>query len=100
MIEKTLAGITLAVCVVLLIRLMLGRPRQQRFDAAARRLWFQTRVRALSLWRWRSMRRQADEAAREAIARASGRPARSSDEGEWKGNVYTPKDFGKPKKPH
>ena len=100
MTEKVLAGVTLLVCLVLLLRLMLGRPRQQRFDAAARRSWFWIKVKAVTLWRWRSLRREADQAARDAIARASGRPPRTDEDGEWKGNIYTPKGFRKPRKPH
>jgi hypothetical protein len=95
MIEATLAGLTLAVCALLLVRLVLPARHRQRVDAAARRGWFRLRVRAVTLWRWRRLRREADEAAREAIERASRRA-----DGEWKGNVYEPKSFRKPRKPH
>jgi hypothetical protein len=95
MMTSALAVVTLAACCVLLLRLMLPAARRQRVDAAARRGWFAFRMRARLLWHWRSRRREADAAAREAIERASRRAA-----GEWKGNVYEPKSFRKPRKPH
>ena len=96
--EPVFAGVILLLCVLALLRLMLGRARQQRVDAVLRRGWFRLRVQALTLWRWRRIRRDADQAARDAIARASGKAART--DGEWKGNVYEPDSFKKPRKPH
>ena len=93
MTEKFLAGLTLVICVVLLVRLCLGYPRQQRFDAAVRRAAQACRRTALSVWHWRSSRKEAARAAEEAIERA-----RRS--GEWDGNVYKPKSFRRPRKPH
>ncbi len=97
MFEQGLAGLTLAVCALLLLRLVIGERRRYRFDAAARRLWFTLRRFGLSLQRkllslghWRASRRQAAHAAEEAIRRA-----RSAD-GSWDGNVYKPKSFRKP----
>jgi hypothetical protein len=95
--EKVFAGLVIVVCALLLLRLLIGERRRYRFDAAARRLWFTLRRFALwlqrkllSLWRWRSSRRQAAQAAEEVIRRA-----RSAD-GSWDGNVYKPKSFRKP----
>lgn len=96
--EPIVAGVILTLCLFGLVRLLLGRARQQRVDAALRRAWFAVRVKALTLWRWRRIRRDADQAARDAIARASGKPARP--DGEWKGNVYEAGSFKKPRKPH
>ena len=97
MIERVFAAIAIAVCAVLLVRLLIGERRRYRFDAAARRLWFTLRRfalslqrKALSLWHWRAARRDAAQAAEEAIRRA-----RSAD-GSWDGNVYKPKSFRKP----
>lgn len=97
MFQQVFAGLVLATCALLLFRLVIGERRRYRFDAAARRLWFLLRRfalwlqrKALSLWHWRSSRRQAAEAAEEAIRRA-----RSAD-GSWDGNVYKPKSFRKP----
>jgi hypothetical protein len=95
MMTQALAVLTLAACGLLLLRLMLPAARRQRVDAAARRGWFALKLRARLLWHWRSRRREADAAARKAIERASRRAA-----GEWKGNVYEPESFRKPRKPH
>lgn len=95
--QQIFAGLVLAACALLLVRLVIGERRRYRFDAAARRLWFTLRRfglalyrKLLSLWHWRSSRRQAAQAAEEAIRRA-----RSAD-GSWDGNVYKPKSFRKP----
>lgn len=93
--EPLFAGVVLLMCVLALLRLMIGAGRRQRLDAALRRGWFRLRVKALTLWRWRRVRRDAEQAAREAIERAAGRR-----DGQWDGNVYQPKAFKKPRKPH
>jgi hypothetical protein len=93
MFEKFAAGATLAVCIVLLVRLALGHRRRSRFDAAARRLWSRARTAVLRLVRSRSSRRKAGEAARDAIARARGASVRE-------GNVIRPRAFRRPRKPH
>ena len=104
MIESLLAGITIAVCLVLLIRLTLGHARQQRFDAGCRRGWIATRGSALNAWQtmrrivlqawhWPARRRHAAHLAEEAIRRAQGSVQRD-------GNVYRPKSFRDPRKPH
>ena len=97
MIERVFAAIVIAVCAVLLVRLLIGERRRYRFDAAARRVWAALRRfglslqrRALSLYHWRSSRRHAAQVAEETIRRA-----RSAD-GSWDGNVYKPKSFRKP----
>ena len=95
--QQVFAGLVLATCALLLVRLLIGERRRYRFDAAARRLWFTLRRfglalqrKLLSLWHWRSSRRQAAQAAEEAIRRARGA------DGAWDGNVYKPKTFRKP----
>jgi hypothetical protein len=97
MIEQVLAGAVLAVCAVLLLRLVLGEPRRRRFDTAVRRAWLSLKRGALQLWHWREHKRQAEQAAADAIERA--RRA-----GEWEGtregNVYRPKSFREPRKPN
>ena len=45
--EPVFAGVILLLCVLALLRLMLGRARQQRVDAVLRRGWFRLRVQAL-----------------------------------------------------
>jgi hypothetical protein len=94
MIEAVFAGATLAVCVVLLMRLMFGQRRRQRFDAAVRRAWVACRRFALRTVRWRSSRREAAAAADDAIRRARGAPV------ERDGNVIRPRSFRGPRKPH
>ena len=96
MIERVLAAVVLAACAVLLVRLLLNERRRYRFDTAMRRSWARLSRTAVSVWRWpaairqrRASERQAEEAANDAIRRASGR-------GEWDGNVYRPKSFRKP----
>ncbi|MFG5407562.1 hypothetical protein ABXN37_04860 [Piscinibacter sakaiensis] len=57
--EAITAGVVLALCLFGLLRLLIGRSRRARLDAALR-----------------------------------GR------DGRWDGNVYAPKSFRKPRKPH
>jgi hypothetical protein len=91
--EKILAGIVLAACAVMLVRLMLGERRRYRFDAAMRRAYAACRRSVMSIPRWRAKKRDAARAAEEAIKRA--REATERD-----GNVYKPKSFRGPRKPH
>ena len=93
MVETVFAGITLAVCVVLLLRLMLGPRRRQRFDTAVRRAWITCLTRARRLYGWRSARRESAAAAEAAILRARRVVDRD-------GNVIRPRSFRGPRKPH
>ena len=94
MIERVFAAIALAVCAVLLVRLVIGERRRWRFDAYVRRMAYGVRRFGLGVWHWRDARR-ATESARQAADEAI---KRARDRGEWDGNVYTPKSFRKP--PH
>ena len=103
MIEKLFAGLVLALCLVLMLRLVLGARRRDRFDAAARRAWGNSQQFLSSAYHWRSHRREAERKADEVIRRAQGRSANSESpegDGEWEGNVYKPKSFRKPRKLH
>ncbi len=93
MIGKLFAGVALAVCVVLLVRLCLGTRRQQRFDAAVRRATQACRRGVLRIYRWRSSRREAQRVAEEAIRRAQEGVQRD-------GNVSRPRSFRGPRRPH
>lgn len=93
MIEKSFAAIVLAVCVVMLLRMVIGERRRHRMDTVALRLWVGCRRTVLRAWNWWPSRRQAAKVADEAIRRARS-------EGEWDGNVYRPRSFRKPRKPH
>ena len=84
--ERILAAIIVAVCAVLLVRLMIGARRRERLDAALRRAWSAVRGVAVSARHRREAARVADEAIERARQRA----------GEWDGNVYKPKSFRKP----
>ena len=95
--EQLLAGLTLAVCAVLLVRLCLSPARQLRFDRTLRGWGWTLRHGALQLWHWRASRRLARSEAEAVIRRA--RTGKAEAEGEWTGNVYTPKSFRKPRRP-
>ena len=81
LVEKILAAITLGACIVLLLRLAIGPER------------------IAELFRWRAALRQAEREAKSVIERAR-RGGADRPEGDWDGNVYRPKNFGRPKKPH
>jgi hypothetical protein len=92
--EKLLAGLALAVCAVMLLRLILRAPRRERFDRALLRMWQRLSAAVTNLIHWPVRRRAAREAAQEAIRRAQNKPS-----GQWKGNVYTPDSFGPEREP-
>lgn len=92
MIEKTLAGLVLTACVVMLLRMALGERRRHALDQRLGRLAGPWRHRLATLWRWPSARRSAQREAEETIRRAR--------EGSWDGNVYRPRSFRGPRKPH
>ena len=101
LLEQLLSGLTATVCVVLLVRLCLSDARQRRFDHTMRTLGQRLRFGTQQLWRVPAARRTAAREAQAAIERArSGRSSAEGDEGEWTGNVYSPKSFRKPRKPH
>ncbi len=79
MVEQVLAGIGLAVCVVLMLGMLVGQARRARWQAVLRHLW-----------RWPQRRRTASREAQQAIERARRAVERD-------GNVYRPKSFnGRP----
>jgi hypothetical protein len=89
MIEKISAGLVAALCVVFMLRLLVGARRRAAFDAKARLAWLRLKHGWLQLYRWRSSRKTAERLAEEAIRRAR-------DDGQWEGNVYKPKSFKRP----
>ena len=109
-IEKLLAALVLIVCLVMLGRMMLPERHQRRFDALL--LDWRDRLRGLRHrrpWQRRAARqdaaRTAEEAIRKARRTASRRPNghgadKAEPEGEWDGNVFRPKSFKPPQKPH
>ncbi len=93
MIEKVFAGIALAVCVVLLLRMLLPVRQGARLDAAWQRAVQGSRRLARRVWFWRTHRQRATREAEQAIRRAQRR-------GERDGNVIRPDAFKGPRKPH
>lgn len=94
-IERLFAAAGIAVCAVLLLRLLIGERWRWRLDAALHRHWRSTLSVGKRIRLWRSSRRDAAKVADEAIRRARDGARRSSDRD---GNVYKPKAFRKP--PH
>ena len=102
-ITRVLAGIVLAVCLALLLRMVIGARLCQRIDAVFLRLLDRLRRRRRQPAPPPPRRADPKEAARvaeEAIRRAARR-------GRWEGNVYKPDAFRPPaddetdrRKPH
>lgn len=98
MLSNIFATLGLLLCLALALHMVL-RPRQQ--------LWVNARLRR-AMWRlqhgwqhlrgWRRRSDLKDSAAAEAAAAIER--ARAKADGEWDGNVYRPKQFEKPRKPH
>jgi hypothetical protein len=93
MTERLPAALVAAVCLLLLVRMMLGARLRQRVDTALRATWHVIRSRASWVWHWRARRNAARRAAEETIRRAQRGVQRD-------GNVYKPKSFREPRKPH
>lgn len=91
MTEKILAGLVLAACVVMLLRMALSARRRDVLDRRLRAAWHGMRQWGSQLLHGRARHRAAQQAAQEAIRRAQ--------EGRWDGNVYRPDAFRKPRKP-
>lgn len=101
--ETVLAAAGVLVCVALLIHMALPLARRRQVDAAARNATYAVRRWAERSWHSlrqlgrgrpsRSARKDAAEVADEAIRRARGGVTRD-------GNVYKPKSFKGPRKPH
>lgn len=91
-ITRVLAGLVLAACLVLLLRMALGARRRERFDAAWRRLagrWLRRPSGPPPPQAPRVDPKEAARVADEAIRRAARR-------GRWEGNVYKPDAFRPP----
>lgn len=94
---KGVALATAVVCLVMLLRLMLGERRRQRFDNACLRWATRIEQGAQRLWHRRADRQAAAQAAQDAIERARRVSAAEVDKD---GNVLRPKAFKGPHKPH
>ncbi|MFG6465299.1 hypothetical protein [Roseateles sp. BYS87W] len=107
MLHTLLASLGLAVCIALAVHMALPYRAQRWVDTQARRAWNtvkQPGVRLAGWWRERRDTRAAAAEADRVIRRAREsalHDARDSRvDGVWEGNVYRPKNFEKPKKPH
>ena len=94
--EKVMAGLVLAVCLVLLVRIFLGPRLRYRLDRSATNAWHRLQRGIGRLTR----RRRSRAPSAEDAAKAAEEAIRRAQEGSWRGNVYTPKSFRKPRKPH
>jgi hypothetical protein len=92
-IEKVFAGVVLAVCAVLLLRMVLPERLRVRLDAAWQRALQRSRQLARRVWFWRAHRRRATREAEDAIRRAQHSVRHD-------GNVIRPDSFKGPRKPH
>ena len=105
MLNTVLAVLGLAICIVMAAHMALPYRIRARVDAAVAQVGAWLRGQIDNAVGWRRRQRQTRIAALEA-ARAIRRARESSLhgdprlDGEWDGNVYRPKNFDKPKKPH
>ena len=103
MLHTLLAATGLVICIALALHMALPYRLRARVDAAVARLGGWARAQMDRLTGWRRRQRQTRAAALEAervIRRARESAQQSRTDGEWDGNVYRPKSFEKPKKPH
>ena len=96
MIEPLLAGIGLAVCAVLLLRMLLPARQQRRLDNLAYGAWHALRRHALAAWSWREWRQRRKQATHEADA-AIGRARAAATRDD---KIIRPEAFKRPRKPH
>ena len=100
--STVMAALGLVTCIYLAVRMGLSARLRQQLDARLRRAAWALRgagQRASDWLRSRRYKRSAADATDAAIKRAK---TTAKPEGEWDGNVYRPKSFGKdkPRKPH
>lgn len=104
--DKLLPAIVAAICLIALIRLFLSAALRRRFDQALQRLWGRCQAatrRLVQRLRHRPMsKKEAARLAQDAIERARRNQRRDAGKahGKWDGNVYRPKSFKGPRKPH
>jgi hypothetical protein len=107
MFHTVLAATGLVVCIALAVHMALPYRLRAGVDGRLQAMLAWLRLQMARLTGWRRQQRQARAAALEAervIRRAresalhDARDSRT--DGAWEGNVYRPKSFDKPKKPH
>lgn len=102
MISNVFAALGLLLCLALAVHMML-RPHQKLWvDARLRRAMWRLRDgwQHLMGWRHRSDLKKAAAAEAEAAIERARAKADGKWDGERDGNVYRPKQFEKPRKPH
>jgi hypothetical protein len=103
MFHTVLAVIGLAVCIALAVHMALPYRLRARVDGTVARLggWLQAQLDRAVGWRRRQRQTRAAALEAERVIRRARESAQSGRlDGEWDGNVYRPKSFEKPKKPH
>ncbi len=107
MFQTLLAATGLAVCTALAVHMALPRRARAKVEAllAAMARWAQGKLARATHWRReqlqsRAAAREAERIIRRARESALHDACDSRANGEWTGNVYRPKSFEKPRKPH
>ena len=99
--NEVLAGLVLAVCVALLLRMVLPARWRARLDARVQGLKARLKRRRPPAEPRRPMSEQeAERLAREAIRRARGEDGDARRSGRWDGNVFRLRGDKRPRKPH
>lgn len=98
--DKILPAIVATACLVALVRLCLGARRQRQFDQAVQRVWYRLKALPQRIKNRPMSKKEAAQLAQDAIERARKNKRNGVDEGNWDGNVYRPKSFKGPRKPH
>ena len=99
--DKILPAIVATACLVALARLCLGAQRRRRFDQAMRRVWGNIKALPQRIKDRPMSKKEAAQLAQDAIERARRNKRNgAADDGSWDGNVYRPKSFKGPRKPH
>lgn len=104
MVHTVLAAVGLAICIALAVHMALPYRARAWVDAAVARLgdWMRAQVDRATGWRRRQRQTRAAALEAERVIRRAQESAQQGGrvDGEWDGNVYRPKSFEKPKKPH
>ena len=105
MVYTVFAAFGLVICIALAVHMALPYRLRARVNAASGRFGAMLQLQFDRAVGWRRSQRQTRAAALEAarVIRRAQVSSQSGDprlDGEWDGNVYRPKSFDKPKKPH
>lgn len=87
--ERIVSALIAVACIVMLVRLAIGRNRQQKLDRAVRQAWARVSNMFLRLYRRQATKKEAEKATQEILQRLRQPVERS-------GNVITPQAFKRP----